>query len=59
MTLLAMLPCLAHYPEGFRLSELRELVFKFTKKDYSIPQLAYDLRKIRAKKLVCRSPHTN
>ena len=59
MTLLAMLPCLAHYPEGFRLSELRELIFKFTKKDYSIPQLAYDLRKIRAKKLVCRFPHTN
>ena len=54
--LLALLPCLAQRPEGFRLSELRELILKTTKKDYSISQLSYDVRKLRAKNLIIRSP---
>jgi hypothetical protein len=52
MILIALLLRLAQYPEGFRISDLRELLCQVTQKDYSTAQVSYDLRKLRAKKLI-------
>lgn len=52
ITVVALLPRLVQHPEGFRISDLRELLFKVTQKNYSTAQLGYDLRKLRAKDLL-------
>ena len=52
MTLVALLPRLAQYPTGFRISDLRELLCKVTQENYTTPQVSYDLRKLRAKNLI-------
>lgn len=57
MTIIALLPRLVRYPEGFRTSDLRELICKVTQKSYSTSQVCYDLRKLRAKSLINRLPN--
>lgn len=56
MTLVALLPRLAQYPTGFRISDLQELLCKVTQKNYTTSQVSYDLRKLRSKNLVDRPP---
>jgi len=52
LNILALLPRLAHLPEGFRISDLRDLLSKVTGKNLSSCQVSYDLRKLRAKNLI-------
>lgn len=56
MTIIALLPRLVRYPEGFRISDLQELICNVTQKVYSMSQVCYDLRKLRAKGLIRRLP---
>lgn len=49
---LALLPRLAHLPEGFRISDLRDLLAKVAQTNFSASQVSYDLRKLRAKNLI-------
>jgi hypothetical protein len=50
--IVALLPRLAHLPDGFRIADLRELVSEVSKKTFTASQISYDLRKLRAKNLL-------
>jgi hypothetical protein len=52
MRIVALLPRLAHLPDGFRIADLRDLVSEVSKKKFSPSQISYDLRKLRAKNLL-------
>jgi len=52
MRIVALLPRLAHLPNGFRIADLRDLVLNVSQKSYATSQISYDLRKLRAKNLV-------
>lgn len=56
MSLVAILPCLVRFPEGFRITDLRDILCQITQKQYTTAQVSYDLRKLRAKNLLCRIP---
>jgi hypothetical protein len=50
--IIALLPRLAHLPDGFRIADLRNLVSEVSMKTFSPSQISYDLRKLRAKNLL-------
>jgi hypothetical protein len=52
MRIVALLPRLAHFPDGFRIADLRELISNVSNKTYTTSQICYDLRKLRAKELI-------
>lgn len=54
MSLLALLPRLVRYAEGFRISELKGILDQVSPERHSTSQISYDLRKLRAKKLIER-----
>jgi DNA-binding transcriptional ArsR family regulator len=56
MRIVALLPHLAHLPDGFRIADLRNLVSEVSRKTYSPSQISYDLRKLRAKNLLVSVP---
>ena len=56
MNIVALLPRLAHLPDGFRIADLKELISNASLKTYTTSQISYDLRKLRAKKLIDSIP---
>jgi hypothetical protein len=52
MRIVALLPRLAHLPNGFRIADLRDLILNVTHKTYATSQISYDMRKLRAKNLI-------
>lgn len=52
MNIVALLPRLAHLPDGFRIADLRELISNATQNKYASSQISYDLRKLRAKNII-------
>jgi len=52
MRIVALLPQLAHLPDGFRIADLRDLISQVTHETYTTSQISYDTRKLRAKNLI-------
>jgi len=52
MKIVALLPRLAHLPDGFRIADLRDLISNVTQNNYASSQISYDLRKLRAKNII-------
>jgi len=52
MKIVALLPHLAHLPDGFRIADLRDLISNVTQNNYASSQISYDLRKLRAKNII-------
>jgi hypothetical protein len=52
MKIVALLPRLAHLPDGFRIADLRDLISNVTQNKYASSQISYDLRKLRAKNII-------
>ncbi len=58
---MALLSCLCqccHLPEGFTNASLRSLVAGYLGQENTSPQMTYDLRRLRRKRLIARVPGT-
>jgi hypothetical protein len=58
MALFLALTLFLHLPHGFTAKELRQHLADLLGQEYSSAQMSYDLRRLRAKGIIWRMPHS-